>query len=69
MEDRDAALESLIDGAAVVLAIKVEPEWRGAVKTNLEVSLAFWDNLRAFELPEDIEPAAVFDAFSEAGDP
>ena len=69
MSDRGAALEAMIDGASALLGIDVRPEWRAAVKSNLDVSLAFADKVRAFELPEDAEPAALFDAFAEQGAP
>lgn len=70
MSDREAALEAMIDGASTILGIDVRPEWRAAVTSNLDVSLAFAEKVRAFELPEDTEPAALFDAFAEQqGDP
>ncbi|MBV8289380.1 MAG: DUF4089 domain-containing protein, partial [Hyphomicrobiales bacterium] len=41
---------------------KIEPAWKGAVKTNLEVTLALAALLADFPLPDDVEPAPVFAA-------
>lgn len=59
--NRDA-LDSFVDAAAHALDLKLEPAWKGAVKTNLEVTLALAALFADFPLPDDAEPAPVFSA-------
>jgi hypothetical protein len=53
-------LDQFIDAAAHVLALPVEPAWKSAVKTNLEVTLRLAASFADFPLPDDAEPAPVF---------
>ncbi len=53
-------LDELIDAAASALELPIEPEWKAAVKTNLQVTLRHGAHVAEFELPDDAEPAPVF---------
>ncbi len=53
-------LDDLIDAAARALDLPIEPEWKAAVKTNLQVTLGHGTLVAAFKLPDDAEPAPVF---------
>jgi hypothetical protein len=53
-------LDDLIDAAARVLDLPIEPEWKAAVKTNLQVTLRHGALVAAFTLPDDAEPAPVY---------
>ena len=55
-------LDRFVDAGAQALDLKLEPAWKGAVKTNLEVTLALAALLADFPLPDDAEPAPVFSA-------
>ena len=55
-------LDALVDASAHALALPVEPEWKGAVKANLAVTLALAASFADFPLPDDAEPAPVFTA-------
>ena len=55
-------LDDFIDGAARALELPLEPEWRGAVKANLQVTLRQASLVAEFALPDDAEPAPVFRA-------
>lgn len=55
-------LDSFVDAAAHALDLKIESAWKGAVKTNLKVTLALAALFADFPLPDDAEPAAVFSA-------
>ena len=55
-------LDSFVDAAAHALDLKLEPAWKGAVKANLEVTLALAALFADFPLPDDAEPAPVFSA-------
>ena len=53
-------LDAFVDAAAHVLALPVEPAWKGAVKANLAVTFALAASFADFPLPDDAEPAPVF---------
>ena len=53
-------LDDLIDAAARVLDLPVEPDWKPAVKSNLAVTLRHGQHVAEFKLPDDTEPAPVF---------
>jgi hypothetical protein len=53
-------LDDLIDAAVRTLDLPIEPEWKAAVKTNLQVTLDHGALVAAFKLPDDAEPAPVF---------
>jgi 1-carboxybiuret hydrolase subunit AtzG-like protein len=55
-------LDSFVDAAAHALDLKLEPAWKSAVKTNLEVTLALAALFADFPLPDEAEPAPVFSA-------
>jgi hypothetical protein len=55
-------LDAFIIAAVAVLRLPVDPEWRPAVKANLDVTLKHAANVASFPLPDDAEPAAVFRA-------
>ena len=53
-------LDELIDAAARVLELPIEPEWKAAVKVNLQVTLRHGAHVAEFALPDDAEPAPVY---------
>ena len=53
-------LDHFIDAAAHALALPIEPAWKGAIRTNLAVTLALAASFAEFPLPDDAEPAPVF---------
>jgi Protein of unknown function (DUF4089) len=55
-------LDDLIDSAARVLELPIDPAWKPAVKTNLEVTLRHGAFVAEFKLPDDAEPAPMFGA-------
>ncbi len=59
MSDPDAT-DALIEAAAPLLGIALQPEWRPAIRAHLEISLAQARLVAAFALPDDAEPAPVF---------
>jgi hypothetical protein len=58
----DQALEAYIRAAAVALASPLEDTWMPAVRANLAVSLRLASIVTDFDLPDDAEPAPVFEA-------
>ena len=55
-------LEAYIDSAAHALGLSVKPEWKSAVRANLEVTFKHAALVGEKELPDDAEPAPVFRA-------
>jgi len=55
-------LDTYIDAVAGALALRIAPDWRPAVRANLEVSLRLARLVDDFPLPDEIEPASVFAA-------
>jgi hypothetical protein len=55
-------LDEFIGAAARVLEISLDPEWKPAVKSNLEVTLKHAAVVAEFDLPDDVEPAPIFKA-------
>jgi len=58
----DDPLDDFIVAAAAALALPVDPAWRPAVHTHLEITLKHAALVEAFDLPDDAEPAPVFRA-------
>ena len=55
-------LDAYIDAAARALGIPVQPEWKGEIRANLDVTFRLAALLGEKELPDDAEPAPVFKA-------
>ena len=55
-------LDAYIDAAAQALVLPVNPEWKGAVRANLDVTFKLAALVAEKELPDDAEPAPVFEA-------
>jgi Protein of unknown function (DUF4089) len=55
-------LDGFIDAAARLLALPVEPQWRAAIRANLEVNLRMANFVAEFALPDETEPAPIFAA-------
>ena len=58
-EDR---LDAFVEAATGALALPIEPEWKPAIKANLQVTLRLAATVAEFELPDEAEPAPVFEA-------
>jgi hypothetical protein len=55
-------LDDFIAAAARALDLPLAPQWKGAVKANLAVTLRFAAAVAEFKLPDEAEPAPVFRA-------
>jgi len=61
-EAKDDQLDAFVDAAAAALALPIEPAWKPAIKANLQVTLRLAAMVSEFELPDEAEPAPVFEA-------
>jgi len=59
---KEDALDALIEASAAMLAVPIEPEWKPAIKANLAVTFRLADMVGEFQLPDEAEPAPVFEA-------
>ena len=55
-------IDDLVAASAQALGLTIEPTWRGGVKFNLRLILRIGALVDEFPLPDDAEPAPVFDA-------
>ncbi len=61
-EANEPTLDALVDASAAALGLVVEPEWKPSIKANLQFALRMGAMVAEFELPEEAEPAPVFEA-------
>src|SRR5262247_3756178 len=61
-EANEQQLEQLIDASAAALALPIDPAWKPTIKANLEVTLRLAQMVAELELPDEAEPAPVFEA-------
>jgi hypothetical protein len=53
-------IEAYIDAIVSTLDLRLEPEWRPAIKANVEVTIAMGRLVDDFKLPDISEPAPVY---------
>ncbi len=61
-EISEQALDDYIRAAAIALGIALEDAWMPSIRANLAVSLRLANAVADFELPDESEPAPVFEA-------
>jgi hypothetical protein len=62
MAKPDETLDEFIAAAARTLSLPIEPEWKPAIRANLEMTLKHAALVDEFPLPDAAEPAPVFKA-------
>jgi Protein of unknown function (DUF4089) len=62
MEGERRTWESYVSVSAKALGLTLEPEWKAAAAANLEMIFKIAALVDGFELPDDLEPAPVFEA-------
>jgi hypothetical protein len=60
--ETDKDLDTLIDVASRAIGVPVEPDWKPAIKDHLAVVLRLAAIVEQFKLPDEAEPAPVFEA-------
>ena len=61
-EPSEQTLDALIEANATALALPIAPEWKPAIGANLAVTLRLANIVAEFPLPDEAEPAPVFEA-------
>jgi hypothetical protein len=59
--ETDDALDELIDAAARALALPIAPEWKPSIRANLAVTLQLAHLVEEFELPDELDPAPIYE--------
>jgi hypothetical protein len=59
---KEDALDALIEASAAALMLSIEPAWKPTIKANLAVTLQLANFVAEFQLPDEAEPAPVFEA-------
>ena len=62
MAKPDETLDAYIEAAARALSLPIEPEWKPAIRANLQATLKHAALVDEFPLPDEAEPAPVFRA-------
>jgi len=62
MMSKPDPLDDFITAGAQALRLELAPEWLPAVRMNLQVTLHHAALVGEFALPDDAEPAPVFEA-------
>ncbi|MGE0766614.1 MAG: DUF4089 domain-containing protein [Hyphomicrobiaceae bacterium] len=62
METSQKTLDALIEASAELLGIKIEPDWLPAVRLNLATTYRLAWLVDEVDLPDEAEPAPVFEA-------
>ena len=55
-------LDDYIDAVAKALALPIETGWKPAIRANLDVTLKMARTVQEFPLPDEIEPASIYEA-------
>ena len=55
-------LDGFIDSVAASLGLAIDTAWKPAVRANLEVTLRLARLVDEFPLPDEIEPAEIYEA-------
>jgi hypothetical protein len=53
-------IDAYIDAIVSTPDLRIEPEWRPAIKANVEVTIAMAPLVDDFKLPDVSEPAPVY---------
>ena len=61
-EIKSEVLDKLIEASAAALALPIEAEWKPAIRGNLAVTLRLANMVAEFPLPDEAEPAPIFEA-------
>jgi hypothetical protein len=54
------SLDDYIDAVAAALSLPIAPEWKPAVRVNLELSLRMARLVDEFQLPDESESASIY---------
>jgi hypothetical protein len=62
MTEETPPWDEYVETSAKVLGLPMDPAWKDSVRANIEVIFRLARLVESFELPDDEEPAPVFEA-------
>jgi hypothetical protein len=62
MSQNPARWDALIDAVSASLGLEIVEAWKPAVRANLEVTLRLAKLVDEFPLPDETEPAGIYEA-------
>jgi hypothetical protein len=54
--------DQMIDAVSAALGLTIDEAWKPSVRANLEVTMRMASLVDEFPLPDDIEPAEIYEA-------
>ena len=57
----NTSLDASIDANVAWLGLTIDPDWRPSIRQNLMALAAAIETIESFPLPDEAEPAAVFE--------
>jgi hypothetical protein len=54
--------DAFIDAVSALLGLEIDEAWKPAVRANLEVTMRMARLVDEFPLPDEIEPAEIYEA-------
>ena len=61
-EDARHRWDDFIDVVSAALGLTIDETWKSSVRANLEVSMRMAQLVDEFPLPDEIEPAEIYEA-------
>jgi hypothetical protein len=62
MKGKASSFDEYVEITAMTLGFSMDPSWKAAASANIETIFKLTALVDSFQLPEDIEPAPVFEA-------
>ena len=62
MSEESETMKAWIETSAALLKLPIDPAWIPAIRDNLEVTYRLAALVEGFALPDEAEPAPVFEA-------
>jgi len=54
--------DEMTDAVSAALGLKIDEAWKSSVRANLEVTMRMAQLVDEFPLPDEIEPAEIYEA-------
>ena len=55
------SLDDYIDTVSAAMGLAIDPSWKASVRANLDVTLKMARLVQEFPLPDEIEPANIYE--------
>lgn len=62
MDNERGPVDSIVDAWSEIYDLKLPPDYLPGIVQHLSVAISFADEVMAFELPDEAEPAPIYEA-------